>query len=187
MESNNAYISKGIEMYFAPKTFDDSKLPTNLKTELNSLIAASSDWFEEGTLTSLGRLIPELQEIGDLGSGASAERDKIEITTLADDKHVYTDGLLADVEQDSIDFKFLYTPEAYATFINIINYERKLGAYGYRSIYSVAIPNKPSGASVFTIEGTTGIKLDGATYNGALTMTLTLTPKEEVGFKTVSA
>lgn len=187
MESNNAYISKGIEMYFAKKDIDDSNLPTDLKSKYAELIAASINWFEEGTFSTLGRLIPELQEIGDLGSGASAERDKIEITTLADDKHVYTDGLLADVEQDSIDFKFLYTPEAYQTFVSIIDYERKLGAHGYRSIYSVAVPNKAGGASVFTIEGTTGIKLDGATYNGALTMTLTLTPKEEVGFKTVSA
>lgn len=186
MDSNKAYISKGIEMYFNLKTLDTSNMPEDFQSAYSALTADYASMFAEGKFTSLGRLIPELQEIGDLGSGASAQRDKIEITTLADDKHVYTDGLLADVEQDSIDFKFLYTPEAYASFISIIEFERLAGGYGYNSEYSVAIPNKTTGASVFVIEGTTGIKVDGTTYNGALTMTLTLTPKKEVEFKTVS-
>lgn len=180
-----AYISKGIEMYYKGVT-EATSLPTELQATYDAVAAALSEMFVDGTATALGRLIPNLQEIGDLGSGASAERDKIEVTTLADDKHVYTDGLLTDSEFDSIDFKLLYTPKDYASFIKIIEWERALSVAGVNSIYSVRIPNlEDDKSSVFTIKGVTAIKLDGTSYNGALTMTLTLTPKEEVEFSTL--
>lgn len=180
-----AYISKGIEMYYKGVT-EVNSLPSDLQAVYAEVSAGIANMFVDGTATALGRLIPNLQEIGDLGSGASAERDKIEVTTLADDKHVYTDGLLTDSEFDSIDFKLLYTPKDYAAFIQIIEWERALSVAGINSVYSVRIPNiEDENSSVFTIKGVSSIKLDGTSYNGALTMTLTLTPKEEVEFSTL--
>lgn len=59
----------------------------------------------ESTYTDL----TNLQEIPDLGG----ESEAIEITTLADAAHMYTDGLLN--YGDSLGFKFLYEKEQFST------------------------------------------------------------------------
>ena len=52
--------------------------------------------------------LTNLQEIPDLGG----ESEAIEITTLADAAHMYTDGLLN--YGDSLGFKFLYEKEQFS-------------------------------------------------------------------------
>lgn len=143
-------------------------------------------------VTSKGILVPGLQEVSELYAGAaSAERDKIEVTTLADDKHVFVDGIQAEASNDALTFKLLYEPSLFAGFQAIIDKEQELAVamadapYTSKcSIYRVCIPNG-TGYSEFKIYGTTGIKLDGAGVNSAMTMTLTVTPtiETEIEFK----
>lgn len=161
-----AVISKGIELYFV-------KTPLGMKP---------AGFGEE--VTGKGHLIPNLQEIGELGSSASAQRDKIEITTLADDEHKYAQGLLSESEFDSIDFKLLFDATVYNAFIQLINHEKTYGQTNAATgtEYLLCIPNGDDSFSKFTINGTSSIKLDGAGVNAALTMTLTLTPVKEITF-----
>ena len=164
-----AVITKGIELYFVSMPHGDEPFAA-LGTDV------------EGK----GILLPNLQEIGDLGTGASAERDKIEITTLADDKHVFTQGLLAETEYESIEFKFLYDAVAYKCFIDAVEAERSYteAQANEGTQYKLFIPNpeEPAKPNAFTINGTTGVKLDGAGVNAALTMTVTITPVKEIVF-----
>lgn len=122
-----------------------------------------------------------LQEIGELSAmGGGASRDKIEITTLADDKHVYTDGLIAESDASEITFKFLFDA---AEFEGLkahsdweqnrigLNEKAKLGAW------NVELPD----GTVFNMKATiTNLKLDGAGVNAALTMSMGLTPYETI-------
>lgn len=160
-----AVISKGIELYFV-------KTPTGMKpTGIGSEV------------TDKGYLIPNLQEIGELGSSASAQRDKIEITTLADDEHKFTQGLLAESEFESVTFKFLFDATVYDAINKLIAEEKKYNQTqaDAGTEYLLCIPNGEA-FSKFTINGSTGIKLDGAGVNAALTMTMTITPVKEIGF-----
>lgn len=161
-----AVISKGIELYFV-------KCANGMKP----------DGLTEN-VEGLGYRVPNLQEIGDLGTSASSERDKIEITTLADDEHKYTQGLLVESEYESIEFKLLYDARVYDAFLDIVNAERSYGEVfaAEGTSYIVTIPNGSNKASQFAIGATSSIKLDGVGVNSALTMTLTLTPVKEITF-----
>ena len=76
--------------------------------------------------------LTNLQEIPDLGGSTEA----IEITTLADAAHKYTDGLKD--YGDSIEFKFLYEETQFST-LNALNgsieWQVKLPAY-VKSFYT---------------------------------------------------
>lgn len=178
------YISKGIELYLAKTALTVSNLPSDSQTVYQDYVTfMEMEDFLGGLNTQLGHLIPDVQEIGDLAAGASAERDKIEVTTLADDKHVFTDGLLTDAEYDSIDFTMLYTPKVYKAILNMIDIEKSLSQHGFKNTYKVVVPNLDNDkVTVFTIKGSTAVKFNGVAVNGALTMTLTVTPKEEIAF-----
>lgn len=126
-----------------------------------------------------GILIPGLQDVGELmaGPAANAGFDKIEVTTLADSRHMYVDGLMADAgDASSIAFTLLYDPAVYQGLLALVNEEVGVGAY--KSVYHVVIPS----GGVFEITGLTNIKMNSASVNAALTMTLTLTPTEEIAF-----
>jgi hypothetical protein len=99
--------------------------------------------------------LTNLQEIPELGGEAEA----IEITTLADPAHMYTDGILN--YGDSLAFKFLYEKEQFTTL-------GELGAADWKV-------ELPDGASC-TFPGTCSVKLDGAGVNVALTYTLAVKP-----------
>lgn len=101
-----------------------------------------------------------LQEIPDLGGEAEA----IEITTLADAAHMYTDGLLN--YGDSLAFKFLYEKEQFVT-LNGLD-----GSQGWKV-------ELPDGASC-TFGGSCSVKLDGVGANAALTYTLAIKPNSEM-------
>ena len=178
------YISKGIELYLAPTELSTTGLPSEAQSVYEGYTSEMGREDLLGGLNAkLGHLIPDVQEIGDLSAGASAERDKIEVTTLADDKHVFAEGLLTDAEYDSIDFTMLYTPKVYKTILNMIGVEKSLSQYGFKNTYKVVIPNLDNdNVTVFTNKGSTAVKFNGVAVNGALQMTLTVTPKEEIAF-----
>ena len=104
--------------------------------------------------------LTNLQEIPELGGSAEA----IEITTLADAAHVYTDGILN--YGDSLAFKFLYEKTQFTTLNE---------ATGSQS-WKVELPD----GATCSFSGTCSVKLDGVGVNAALTYTLSVKPDSEM-------
>ena len=104
--------------------------------------------------------LTNLQEIPDLGG----EVEAIEITTLADSAHVYTDGLKN--YGDSLAFKFLYEGTQFAA----------LNSLEGVSEWKVTLPDDET----CTFSGTSSVKLDGVGVNAALTYTLSVKPNTEM-------
>ena len=111
----------------------------------------------QGITLKIGdKLLTNLQEIPDLGGDTEA----IEITTLADAAHVYTDGIKN--YGDSLAFKFLYEKEQF----------NELNALEGSQNCVVTLPD----GETCTFSGTTSVKLAGVGVNGALTYTLNIKP-----------
>ena len=104
--------------------------------------------------------LTNLQEIPELGGDAEA----IEITTLADAAHMYTDGIKN--YGDSLAFKFLYEKTQFAT----------LNGLTASQTWKVALPDGES----CSFDGTCSVKLDGVGVNAALTYTLAVKPNSEM-------
>jgi hypothetical protein len=101
-------------------------------------------------------VLTNLQEIPELGGEAEA----IEITTLADAAHMYTDGIKN--YGDSLVFKFLYEKEQFTELS---------GLAGSQEVV-VTLPDN----STCTFSGTCSVKLDGVGVNAALTYSLSIKP-----------
>lgn len=99
--------------------------------------------------------LTNLQEIPELGG----ESEAIEITTLADPAHMYTDGILN--YGDSLAFTFLYEKEQYITLQGID-----------QAGWKVTLPDD----TTCTFDGTCSVKLAGVGVNAALTYTLAVKP-----------
>lgn len=106
--------------------------------------------------------LTNLQEIPDLGG----EVEAIEITTLADAAHTYTDGLIN--YGDSLAFKFLYESTQFET----------LNALTGVSEWKVELPD----GAACTFSGSSSIKLDGAGIAAALTYTLSIKPNSQMAW-----
>lgn len=104
--------------------------------------------------------LTNLQEIPELGGTSEA----IEITTLADAAHMYTDGILN--YGDSLAFKFLYEGDQFQTLVELE------GSNGWQV-------ELPDGATC-SFTGTSSAKLDGVGVNAALTYTLAVKPDSEM-------
>ena len=106
----------------------------------------------ENTYTEL----TNLQEIPELGGDVEA----IEITTLGDSAHMYTDGILN--YGDSLPFVFLYEKTQFNT----------LQALEGSQDWKVSLPDN----STCSFSGTCSVKLAGVGVNAALTYTLSIKP-----------
>ena len=104
--------------------------------------------------------LTNLQEIPDLGGEAEA----IEITTLADAAHTYTDGIKN--YGDSLAFKFLYESAQFDTLNKLTS----------ASGWQVELPD----GTTCTFTGTSSVKLDAVGVNAALTYTLAIKPNTEM-------
>lgn len=100
--------------------------------------------------------LTNLQEIPELGGDAEA----IEITTLADAAHMYTDGILN--YGDSLAFIFLYEKTQFTTLQGLA------GSVDWK----VSLPDD----STCSFSGTCSVKLAGVGVNAALTYTLSIKP-----------
>lgn len=100
--------------------------------------------------------LTNLQEIPELGGDTEA----IEITTLADAAHMYTDGILN--YGDSLAFVFLYEKAQFTTL---------QGLEGSQE-WKVSLPDN----STCSFSGTCSVKLAGVGVNAALTYTLSIKP-----------
>jgi hypothetical protein len=161
-----AVISKGIQLYC--ESFEG-----------NTFEGATTD-------ETYGILLPGLQEVGALsGLKTTSERDKIEVTTLADDKHVYAEGILVDSEMETIDFKFLYDKDVFE-FLRVEANAMADSVNGEKVKWTVRIPvaysetGAPTYATFQMHADITSLKMDGASVNSALTMSLTLKPVEAI-------
>lgn len=105
-------------------------------------------------------LLENLQEIPELGG----TRESIEITTLSDDAHMYTDGILN--YGDNLAFKFLYEKEQFSA----------LQALKGTQPIVVTLPDN----ATCTFSGTCSVKLDGVGVNAAITYTLNVKPSSEM-------
>lgn len=112
------------------------------------------------TLSYGDKVLTNLQEIPDLGG----ETEAIEITTLADAAHMYTDGLKN--YGDSLAFKFLYEEEQFST----------LNALTGSQSWKVTLPD----GATCSFNGTSSTKLDAVGVNAALTYTLAIKPNTEM-------
>lgn len=112
-----------------------------------------------GTGESFTKLT-NLQEIPELGGDVEA----IEITTLEDVAHMYTDGIKN--YGDSLAFKFLYEEEQFTT----------LNGLSGSHTWKVELPD----GAACTFGGTCSVKLDGVGVNAALTYTLAVKPNTEM-------
>ena len=108
--------------------------------------------------------LADLQEIPEIGNG---EREKVEVTTLADDVKKYIAGL-GDSGQ-SLVFKFLYVKEQFETLIG-------MGADSFS--WKVAMPD----GIAATFDGVPSVKFDSASPNNALTYSLTVLVESEIEF-----
>jgi hypothetical protein len=106
--------------------------------------------------------LTNLQEIPELGG----ETEAIEITTLADAAHVYTDGIKN--YGDALAFKFLYEGAQFTT----------LNGLEGASDWKVELPD----GEACTFSGTSSVKLDGVGVNAALTYTLSIRPNSEMAW-----
>ena len=106
--------------------------------------------------------LTNLREIPDLGGST----DAIEITTLADAAHTYTDGLKD--YGDSVEFKFLYEETQFST----------LNALNGSTEWQVKLPDE----STCSFSGTSSVKLDGVGVGAALTYTLAIKPNTEMAW-----
>lgn len=104
--------------------------------------------------------LTNLQEIPDLGG----EVEAIEITTLADAAHTYTNGLIN--YGDSLAFKFLYEKAQFETLHGLEDSQD----------WKVELPD----GAACTFSGSCSVKLDGAGIAAALTYTLSVKPNSEM-------
>lgn len=108
------------------------------------------------------KALTNLQEIPELGGDTEA----IEITTLADSAHMYTDGLKN--YGDSLAFKFLYESEQFMLLNGLADSVE----------WKVQLPDAES----CTFGGTCSVKLDGVGVGAALTYTLAIKPNSEMAW-----
>ena len=100
--------------------------------------------------------LTNLQEIPDLGG----EAESVEVTTLADEAHMYINGILN--YGDSLAFKFLYEKAQFTT----------LNALEGDQDWKVELPD----GATCSFSGACSVKLGGAGVNAAVTYTLSVKP-----------
>ena len=100
--------------------------------------------------------LTNLMEIPELGGDSEA----IEITTLADEAHMFTDGIKN--YGDSLAFKFLYEDEQFT----------ELQTLKDSQTWTVTLPD----STTCSFGGTCSVKLDAVGVNAALTYTLSIKP-----------
>ena len=129
-------------------------------------------------------VFPGLQEIGSITmNGSAGAYDQIEVTTLADAKHVYVDGLMSDNSStNEITCKFLYNPYLFRAFNNIRAREESV-ANGYASnenmkAYDFYVIDIPNGGHFKITASISSITMDTVSTNNALTFTVTFNVKQ---------
>jgi hypothetical protein len=106
--------------------------------------------------------LTNLQEIPDIGGSA----DSVEVTTLADDAHMYINGLLD--YGDSLDFTFLYEKTQFTTLSGLTGSQN----------WKVTLPG--TGGATASFDAEPSVRLNGVGVNDAITYTLSLKPSSAI-------
>ena len=125
-----------------------------------------------------GQLLPGLMEFGDITStvGGAAQRDKIEVTTLADDRHMFVDGLIAEEDEASeIEFKFLFNQDLF-NGIDHLYYDIS------NPTWTLDIPVGEGKYATFAFEASATATMTGAGVGEAITMSVVLKPSSTIRF-----
>lgn len=167
-----AFITKGIQLWMHVNTKAASGTTHHAMSQAISTNTESGAIGLDTAFLASGVYFKGLQEIGEMGlkSANSAGYDQIEVTTLADEKHVYVDGLIADNSdnESELTLKFLYG-DVFGTFKSLQDEE---AANDTHNFYFVSIPGTENG---FNIEATvSAVTLDSMAVNAAVTCTVTL-------------
>ena len=112
------------------------------------------------TLSYGDKALTNLMEIPELGGTT----ESIEITTLADAAHMYTNGIKN--YGDSLEFKFLYEEAQFTT----------LNGLADSQAWKVSLPD----GATCSFGGSCSVRLDGVGVNAALTYTLSIKPDSEM-------
>lgn len=113
------------------------------------------------TLSYGEKVLTDLVEVAsDLGGSV----DAIEITTLADAAHKYTDGLIS--YGDNIEFKFLYAQEQF----------EELNALEGSQAWKITLPD----GATCSFGGSCSVRLDGVGIGAVLGYTLSIRPDSEM-------
>lgn len=157
-----AYISKGLTLAYNPVD--------------GAATGALENYFDE-IGASDKKVFPNLQEIGEISfAGAGGAYDQIEVTTLADNKHKYVDGLIADSDSASneISFKFLYEPKLFSALKSTMELEES-DTYTKSNQWMIEIPE----GGKFTFSGDiSSLAMDTISTNSALTFALVIAVRE---------
>lgn len=165
-----AYITKGIQFQIQHEANDSAALL------VISGLAQAGTSFTELTNETVKVAVPAgLQEIGEVGMSATGANgyDQIEITTLADNKHMYMDGLEADGDNadNELTLKYLYDEKVFDAFNQLKDDEAEHDRNDWFYI------QLPSGG--FNVEAKISkVALDSVGVNAALTMGVTLSVKD---------
>ena len=106
--------------------------------------------------------LTNLQEIPDIGGSA----DSVEVTTLADDAHMYINGLLD--YGDSLDFTFLYEKTQFTTLSGLTGSQN----------WKVTLPG--TGGATASFDAEPSVRLNGVGVNDVITYTLSLKPSSAI-------
>lgn len=159
-----AYISKGLTLEYKANNPYNSHMTTYWTKRAQA----------EGAEIGEKMILPGLQEIGELSvTDFGNAYDQIEVTTLADSKHRYTDGLIADTSStgNTVDFKFLFDPDLFSALQNTMNLEKVGDKEGFDA-WTIDIPGEGGG---FELTGEiTAVKMDSISTNSALTFVMTM-------------
>lgn len=125
-------------------------------------------------------LLTNLLEIPEIGS-SDAGYEQIDITTLADSKMKYMNGLESASESEALEFKFLYEKEQFALLEN--------GAASVHGVWNAAGTEMSAHQWTVTLpDGSTckflgkhSVRLEGVGVNSAITYILTVTPDIQYG------
>ena len=106
--------------------------------------------------------LTNLQEIPDIGGSA----DSVEVTPLADDAHMYINGLLD--YGDSLDFTFLYEKTQFTTLSGLTGSQN----------WKVTLPG--TGGATASFDAEPSVRLNGVGVNDVITYTLSLKPSSAI-------
>ena len=131
----------------------------------------------DGSLKVLTNLL-EIPEVGPAETGF----EQIDITTLADSKFVYMNGLETTGEPEALEFKFIYEKEQFKFLEN----EARTYEYGEwddahltmaTTQWTITLPD----GSTCKFLGKHNVRLEGVGVNAAITYILTITPDSQYG------
>lgn len=136
----------------------------------------ASGFFGDGQIYLLTNLL-EIPEVGAAESGF----EQIDITTLADSKFVYMNGLETTGEPEALEFKFLYEKEQFALLEKGGN--QKHGDWDEAHLnmrahqWTITLPD----GSTCKFLGKHNVRLEGVGVNAAITYIVSITPDNQYG------